>query len=498
MLLLTASTDCLARAQSIIESEYRLNELVELTGQEECVPGAIQLTSESIDVPIDWTESLPPLLLYSLSFTPNNLLAVVFLKLGNWEKAYANAQQNQRLLATIDAINRLQSGMALVPSPEPLTNNETNYTYRRWHNRAVSLHYGYLDIPASGSEVVRAYEQAIAIAPDADYRAYTTRHFATFLLDNGLLKEADEWLARAQVEELSEVAAIELKAVQYAVWLQQVIVPYDQRLLVTLKETMWEVLAYYEREQRTIQTGLLLLDAAQVANFSESFSESLGYVNRAIAIFRAEELPELVANAQYRKGILLFFWAQKGNPQFYRPAMEAYQEALKVFTQQVAPEIFAEIQHHLGVIYSEIPDEAPKKGIWAAVSTSSFKQALAYFTRQDFPYVYATICNHYGNAITKYPDAKLGDKYAKALELYAEALTIRTAEAYPYERALTLLNYLEAAWFVAEADEAKQGLLLDDMIDKAAEVSVLVADPALLADAQKHLTQLVALRQQPA
>ena len=87
MLLLTASTDCLVRARSIIESEYRLNELVELTVQKGCVPGAIQLTSESIEVPIDWTENLPPLLLYSLPFTPDNLLAVVFLKLGNWEKA---------------------------------------------------------------------------------------------------------------------------------------------------------------------------------------------------------------------------------------------------------------------------------------------------------------------------------------------------------------------------------------------------------------------------
>jgi tetratricopeptide (TPR) repeat protein len=272
-------------------------------------------------------------------------------------------------------------------------------------------------------------------------------------------------------------------------------VPYNYSLLEKTKQTIWEVLQHYENKGKTLQTGLLLIDAAQVANFTDSFAESLGYINRAIRIFRDEEIPELEANAHYRKGVLLFTWAQNGNIQFYKGAMEAYQEALKTFTQASTPDVFAEIQHHLGVIYSEIPDEAKKKSIWAAVSVSSFKKALSYFTLETYPYEYATICNHYANALTKYPEAKLTDNYRKALDFYHEALSVRTAYEYPYERTLTILNYLEACWQVHEDDPEKQKSLFDDMIKKAEEIKLLVEDEKLTAEAQTHLEKLIELAQ---
>ena len=46
-----------------------------------------------------------------------------------------------------------------------------------------------------------------------------------------------------------------------------------------------------------------------------------------------------------------------------------------------APDIFAEIQHQLGRVYAEIPDEVKKKGIWAAVSVSSFTEALNFYNK---------------------------------------------------------------------------------------------------------------------
>jgi tetratricopeptide (TPR) repeat protein len=189
------------------------------------------------------------------------------------------------------------------------------------------------------------------------------------------------------------------------------------------------------------------MDASQVANFNESFSEALGYISKAADLLRKEDQPELLAQVQMRKGTLLYTWAQQGNIQFYKGAMEALQEAAKVFTREAAPQQFADIQHLLGIIYSEIPDEAKKKGVWAAVSSSSFKEALNFFTKEQYPYEYATICNHYANAYIKYPASRNSDNVAKSLEMFNQALEIRTAERYPMERALTLLNYVEASWY---------------------------------------------------
>lgn len=492
MYYLTIQTDDIPAVTQAIQTEFRLDELVQISPMTDITSNtdAILVVEGSIQLPLDWSETLPPVLLpHPLAFSPDNLLSFVFMRLENWEKAYACARHDRQLADTIDLTNRLQSGVSLVAPVRPVNGVGTFETYRRWHNRAVALHYGNLEADAA-NDVAEAYQSAIELAPDAEYQAYTAKQFATLLLDTGQLTEANQVLEQASVPELSDTAKHELLAVQYAVWLQQLVVPYNAGLLEKTKTALWQVLQYYEAQQRTIQVGLLLVDAAQVANFANSFSEALGYISRAVTIFDNEDVPELLANAQYRKGILLYTWAQNGNPQFYRPAMEAYQQALKVFTQQSAPAIFAEIQHHLGVIFAEIPDEVKKKSIWAAVSSSSFQQALAYFTREEFPYEYATVCNHYANALTKYPLARKSDNYARAIGYYRDALRVRTADAYPYERALTILNYLEAGWYVGEDDPENQRALYNDMVKKANEVRSLVADEALIRDADLHLERL--------
>ncbi|GAB3021388.1 tetratricopeptide repeat protein [Spirosoma pulveris] len=493
MLYLTIRTDTIASVAQAIESEFRLNELVQLVSisDTKADPDTIVVAEGIIQLPLDWSESLPPVLLPNpLPFSPENLLTVLFMQLANWEKAYEHGRHDRSLVDAVDLTNRLQAGVAVEAPARPVNGVGTFETYRRWHNRAVALHYGNLETEVDNKDISEAYQTALSHAPNPDYTAYTTKHYATLLLDTGQLTAANLVLAEAATAELSDAARHELLAVQYAVWLQQLVVPYDAVLLEQTKTALWQVLQYYETQQRTIQVGLLLVDAAQVANYTNSFAEALGYISRAVTIFRNAEVTELLANALYRKGVLLYTWAQSGNPQFYRPAMEAYQEALKVFTQQNAPAVFAEIQHHLGVIFAEIPDEVKKKSIWAAVSSSSFQQALAYFTREEFPYEYATICNHYANALTKYPQAAKSDNYAKAIGYYRDALRVRTAEAYPYERALTILNYLEAGWYVGEDDPENQRALYNDMVKKAGEVRFLVTDEALINDAEQHLLRL--------
>lgn len=494
MLSIFVENTHLTEVKEAIDSENRLNELIDIQTVDKGFCDFF-ITENEIHSNIDWSENLPPILLNNpFSFDASTLLYLIFLKLGNWEKVYEYCSKDKNHLDDLDLINRLQSNIIVQIPPEPINDFGTFDHYRHWHNRAVVLHYGNIDKIVGGYLTRAAYEKSLLNAPDSDYRAFSGKHFAIFLLDNGLIIESEQILEKC-IKDVSEThIKTELKSILYGIWLQKLTVPYDPLLLEKTKQTIWDVLQCYENNGRTLQIGLLLIDAAQVANFTESFSESLGYINRAIRIFQDEEVPELEANAHYRKGILLFTWAQNGNVQFYKGAMEAYQIALKTFTQEETPEVFAEIQHHLGIIYSEIPDEAKKKSLWAAVSVSSFKQALSYFTISTHPYEYATICNHYANALTKYPNAKLSDNYRKALKFYDEALSIRTAHEYPYERTLSLLNYLEACWHVNEDDSEKQKNLFDEMICKAKEIKNLIVDERLISEADEHLKRLDELK----
>lgn len=503
MLSIYTTPGLIDQIAGIIRTENRLEELIQVYNSLERSPVASDLSlivdSHGMRLPIDWENLGPPYLLpATIPFNSDNLLGLIFTKLGNGEKAWSYLQQNQSLLFEIGISSRLRHGYQIdLAEWHPLSPGPGSGAifeqYRNLHNAAVVRHYGFIteDIPL---ETIRHYyEQALDQCPHNEYAAFTGRQYATLLTDTGELEAAAQLLEDKLQNQLSSDARMALKTALTQVWMKQLTVPYDPVLLANLKDTLWEVLQYNEKHERQAEIGLLLLDTAHIANISESFAEALGYVTRAARIFESEGLEELAGQAQLRKGTLLYTWAQQGNPQFYKPAIEAYQQALKVFRQELTPDVFADIHHHLAVLYSEMPSESKKKGIWAGIASSSFQEALNYYNRADFPYEYGMICNNYGNALTKFPQAVHSDNYEKALFYYQEALAVRTT-AFPYERAISLLNFLEASWKVSNDQDELNEERFAEMLAKAREVKTLPVDAGMWQEAEKHLELLAELR----
>lgn len=499
MLSIFATTEHHTLIQEVLDKENRLSELVEvfdfLAHRPTPSANSILIKNGAIAFPIDWFNVQAPFLLpEKVELNEAQLLGIIFSKLNNYEKTYEYLkQQHPSLYIELDFINRLQQGIPI--NPNELSTHYTPFEeYRLMHNQAILRYYTAGPNNFDFEKTVYFFEEAIKCAPNEEYAAYTARQFALMFVDFQQPQKALEILAPLADLDLSKEARLELQHTQCQAWLQQLSVPYDQDLLAQLKEALWEVVQFYEQTNRQAELGLLLIDAAHIANISQSFSEALGYVTRAIKIFDEEHLTELAGNAQLRKGTLLYTWAQNGNPQFFKPAVESYHEALKVFTKEAAPNVFADIHHHLAVIYTDMPSEKKKKSIWAGVANSSFNEALQYFTKEEFPYEYGMICNNFGNAFTKFPQAVLSDNFEKSLYYYQEALDVRTTN-YPYERAITLLNFLEASWKVGNNPDEFNTKRFEDMLLKAQEVKTLVNDEALLSEAQRHLELLEELKQ---
>lgn len=483
--ILTISTtkELFPKVEAIINSEYRLNELI-----------GIQTTGATADIDVDtfitsnppWNNQQPPILFPHLTFTGEHLLGIVFARLSNYEKAYYFLENEPDTLELVDLMNRLQHGIELSSLPE-------SNAYLSLHNRVVAIHYSTQDADRNFSYLRLIYESAIAAAPDNELRAFTAKHYALLLSDNGFLKEAEDLLAGIGIASLHQPAAVAIKESLSGIWLRQLTVPYDQEKLALMKQYLWECLEYHEQHQHTVEAGMILADAAYIANLADSHSEALGYINRAIAIFEAEQLVELLGDALMKKGSILHRWAQRGNPQFFQQSAKLYQTALNIFTRENAPSLFADIHHQLGSIYSEIPDEVKKKSVWAGVSVASFNEALSFYNKVDYPYQFAVICNSQANAFTKYPDALHSDNFDKALGWYREALDVQTAEQYPVERSLTLLNYLQASWFAGNKEEFDE-IRFNDMWDKSQEILLLNDDPAIGTMANEHLARLEELR----
>ncbi|MCB0642669.1 MAG: hypothetical protein KDC44_13565 [Phaeodactylibacter sp.] len=500
MLSIYASTELHAEIRSILQQEDRLEELVQIIDHLSIrpVPNALNcmVQAEGIRSMIDWQNQQAPYLLPEyLPLHPDILLSWCFARLGNYEKVQAYlAKDYPTLYLEFDFINRLNQGLPVDPA-ELISDYSPFDEYRLMHNQAVVRHYHPQPDPKTIDQARYFYLEALESAPNDEYRAFSAWHFALLLIDLGELEDAIRVLRAAIHFALTEDARIELRYALCQALMQQLHPPYDPDLLEEIKSGLWAVQAHYKAQDRPVEQAFVLTDMGVIANYCESWSESLGYFNQAQTSFEAAELTEMLGQLHYRKGTLLFTWAQQGNPQFFKGAIESYQKALQTFSREAAPEVYAEIQHHLGIIYSEIPDEVKKKGLWAAISASAFQEALDIFRKESHPYEYAMVCNHFGNALTKYPEAKLTDNMEKALFYFQEALSIRSAEAYPLERCLSLLNSLEAHWHLGMPEDRLDEARFQQMVDAAQEVLDISPDENLRALAQDQLDKLEQLKQ---
>ena len=208
MLSIFVELNHLIEVKEAIDSENRLNELIDIQTVDNDFCDFL-ITENEIHANIDWSENLPPILLNNpLNFDSSTLLSLIFLKLGNWEKVYEYCSKDKKYLDDLDLINRLQANLLVEIPAEPINEFGTFDHYRRWHNRAVVLHRGNTHENVEGHLTRTAYEKSLLNAPNSDYRAFSGKYFVTFLLDNGLIVEAEQVLKKC----ISDVSETHIKA----------------------------------------------------------------------------------------------------------------------------------------------------------------------------------------------------------------------------------------------------------------------------------------------
>lgn len=487
MISIFTTTKQLKIVEHIIGAQHRLHELVDL--RHDTSQSCDIIVGETIVVNPCWKNTRPPVLYPEVNFSEKRLLGLVYAMLANYELAYPALETEAGLLQIVDIANRLQNGIAIEDS------ELMQQDYIHLHNKAISQYYNTQQHRFTAEQISNTFDIALSQAPNEEMAAFTAWHWAMFLLDVGEYQLAIEIIKHCSFSNISQEANMALKNTLCNVWMQQLKPPYDNVLIEELKKNLWECLEYYEKNNRQVEASLILNDAAHIATISNSYSESLGYINKAITIFHGKNLPELEAQAHLSKANLLHSWAKKDNPQFYRQAMQSYQQALTVFTKDETPDVFATIHHQLGMVYAEIPDEVKKKSVWAGVSVASFNEALQFYNKIDFPYEFAMICHSFGDAFTKYPQTLHTDNFDKALAWYREALDVMRTDEFPAERTQILCSYLEASWYAGNK-EAFDEERYNDMMKVAQEILQLSDDVQIIEATKKDIKKLNDLKKQ--
>lgn len=494
---MTIQVYCIAEwvdeVQALIDGEYRLNELVQVLNSNEQAPKTGQVfvvvNSKGVTIGLDWFDKRPPLLLQkNSSIEKEVLLALVYFLLENSSKAKDLLSGQPLLRQEIEVVDALKNGEPLETSV--LTSGFDYFDeYRLMHNTAVLLQYGQELDEDIIKRVHYYYNEAIASAPEQELAAYSTKYYAIFLEQVGEIHRGIHLLEQYLTSGISEAANLSIKILLTGMVLTLPESAQDEQRRTQLQAWINEVLPILEGAGLPVELGMAYMDAAQVASWNGNHTEAIGCINKSIGLFEAEELDALKASAFYKKGIYLFLWSKSGMPQFFTSSAEAFHESLSFFTAEHTPSVYADIQQYLGLIYAEMPMEETKRGLWAAMSSSAFQESLKVYSESKAWYDYAKVCNAYGNALMRYPQAKLTDHFEKAAYYFNEALLIREPHLYPLERSITLLNYIEACWFI-ESESDFDTSRYDDMRAKATEVLALTNDEQLHMEAKRHLEQL--------
>lgn len=482
----------------ILEEANGLTALTEFVN----LPGHADLCIEdnTLSISPDWSGGSPPILFPArLPFTEEALIRLVYARLGAFDKALEHLNPASPLYQELWCCYILQQGQEVFP--EWLQANEGSMTdHARMHNRAVLVQYGNVRLAAEDryAQVKALYYEAAKKPCHPEHDAFSLVQLSTLLADHGATDELNQLLNTIETANLSIPARMAVQSRRCRAGMLQVVRGEKPLPENTLTANYQELVQYFAQSGNEPEEGLHRNELAYLLHLAGNTRAALEHNNRAISLFRELEVPELLGEAWMQRGELLHAFAQQPDQKHqYAAAVKSYQESLKIFSREHTPYRFAEIHHQLGLIYTDMPAPEHKKGMLAAIAVSSFEEALSYFTPDKFPYEHASVCNHYGCAYIKFPRAHNADNYDRAIGLLQKALAIRTADEFPEERCLTLLNYLEILWQMPNPinPEGLDYARYEEMVEVAGEIMHTTGDPHLRDAATDHLNELKKLRQ---
>jgi tetratricopeptide (TPR) repeat protein len=122
-------------------------------------------------------------------------------------------------------------------------------------------------------------------------------------------------------------------------------------------------------------------------------------------------------------------------------AVKWYQQALHAgIDVESAPEAYALIQANLGLAYAAMPMSTQGEKLRLAVSVQAFREALKVYTRESHPEQWASVCLNMANALQYMPSGHQQENLMEAVNVYEELMTVRTRAFDPVGYARLLAN----------------------------------------------------------
>jgi tetratricopeptide (TPR) repeat protein len=134
-------------------------------------------------------------------------------------------------------------------------------------------------------------------------------------------------------------------------------------------------------------------------------------------------------------------------------SIQAYHEALRVFTWEDYPQEYAILYNNIAIAYLSMPMASEREYLRQGLAVQSFEVALKHINLIEHPREYAMLQNNLGNALQYLISSHPIDNNLRAVTAYDEALKVRNPQNTPLEYANTISNKANALFNLPDNPE---------------------------------------------
>ncbi len=175
------------------------------------------------------------------------------------------------------------------------------------------------------------------------------------------------------------------------------------------------------RDLSPLFAAQLLGDLAEMQTLNDDPDAAIQSLRDALALIGGQRLPDVRAHLALRPD-MLYQECAEGRRAMLLEASKCYQDALRFYTRETAPELYALAQNNLALVYLAMPLTEASDQLRKGIAVQALREALTIYTRETHPDLWRRMQLNLANALQYLPSANLHDHLIEAVGLYDELL----------------------------------------------------------------------------
>jgi len=175
-----------------------------------------------------------------------------------------------------------------------------------------------------------------------------------------------------------------------------------------------------------------------LGNRASNLQRAIECYEAALRVYTENDFSQDWAMTQNNLGIVYRNLPTGDRGRNLQRAIECYEAALRIRTEADFPQEWAMTQNNLGIVYRNLPTGDRGRNLQRAIEC--YEAALRVYTEADFPQSWAMTQNNLGIVYRNLPTGDRGRNLQRAIECYEAALRVYTEADFPQDWAMTQNN----------------------------------------------------------